>query len=117
MLRPGRLGCRLRLKTPSAADRLAILETKTAHMPLDASAKAVLKEFAEATAGKNGADLGGLCQRAAWACMREYIATGKADKPDFDKDPLIITEAHFRDIFAPSPDNPPPPVAKPGCFL
>merc|ERR1719181_2352871 len=61
LLRPGRLGTRLKLEFPDVADRRAILTNKAETMPFNAAARCFLDVVADETSGLSGADLHALC--------------------------------------------------------
>ncbi|NKC34545.1 AAA family ATPase [Falsiroseomonas selenitidurans] len=69
LLRPGRFDLVLRMAPPGLAARRAILGLHAGRMPL--AADVALDALAEATPGLVGADLAGLCRRAALAAMAE----------------------------------------------
>ncbi|KAJ1452960.1 P-loop containing nucleoside triphosphate hydrolase protein [Pelagophyceae sp. CCMP2097] len=96
LLRPGRLGARIQLTKPDQNDRQAILEAKLAKTPLDDAARGLLGRVAALTGGATGADLGGVCQRAALACLRERLASGGAldDSGDLG---LVVTAKHLQE--------------------
>jgi ATP-dependent 26S proteasome regulatory subunit len=96
LLRPGRLGARIQLSRPDRNDREAILEAKLAKTPLDAQARGLLSRVADVTGGATGADLGGICQRAAMACLRARLATGAA-LDDADDLGLVVTARHLHE--------------------
>jgi len=71
ILRPGRFDLLLELPLPDKATRLAILQIHTRGKPL---AKGVnLSAMADATEGYSGADLAGICSKAALLAIREYL--------------------------------------------
>ena len=75
ILRSGRFDLLLDLPLPDKAARLAILQIHTRGKPL---AKGVsLPAIADATEGRSGADLAGLCGKAALLAIREHLATHK----------------------------------------
>ncbi len=74
LLRPGRFDLVVEMPRPDQAGRRAIIGLHAARMPLGPDAD--LDALAAATAGLVGADLAGLCRRAALLAMAE------ADAPD-----------------------------------
>ncbi len=71
ILRPGRFDLLLELPMPDATSRLAILEIHMRGKPL---AKGVsLQATVKATEGCSGADLAGICNKAALLAIREYL--------------------------------------------
>jgi transitional endoplasmic reticulum ATPase len=87
LLRPGRFDMLVELPTPDRAARRAILGVHTRRMPLAADVD--LDRLAGATDDFVGADLEGLCQRAARLAIREQIAADAAP------DTLAIARRHF----------------------
>ncbi|MGQ9926498.1 MAG: CDC48 family AAA ATPase [Chloroflexaceae bacterium] len=88
LLRPGRFELVVELPLPDEPARLAILAVHTRSMPLAPDVD--LAALAAATAGASGADLAGLCRRAALAAMRERLAAGDADPAR-----LRVEQRHF----------------------
>ncbi|WP_174714084.1 CDC48 family AAA ATPase [Candidatus Viridilinea mediisalina] len=88
LLRPGRLEIQIELPPPNRADRLAILRIHTRPAPLARDVD--LEALAEATSGRSGAELAGLCRRAARAAIREYLASGRDDESQ-----LVLARRHF----------------------
>jgi transitional endoplasmic reticulum ATPase len=86
LLRPGRFDMLVELPTPDRAARRAILGVHTRRMPLAADVD--LDRLAGATDDFVGADLEGLCQRAARLAIREQIAADAAP------DTLAIARRH-----------------------
>ena len=75
IMRSGRFDLLLDLPLPDKATRLGILQIHTRGKPL---AKGVsLPAIADATEGRSGADLAGLCGKAALLAIREHLATHK----------------------------------------
>ena len=83
LLRPGRFDLVLRMVPPDAGARRAILGLHAARMPL--APDVALDALAAATAGMVGADLAGLCRRAALAAMADAA----------DPEQAVVTAAHF----------------------
>lgn len=88
LLRPGRFELVVELPLPDEPARVAILAVHTRTMPLAPDVD--LAALAAATAGASGADLAGLCRRAALAAVRERLAAG-----DADPDRLRVEQRHF----------------------
>jgi transitional endoplasmic reticulum ATPase len=90
LLRPGRFDLQMALPPPDAAGRTAILAVHTRGKPLAADVD--LQALVDRTAGKVGADIEGICRRAAITAIREYLAShpdgGKAEE-------LVITMQNF----------------------
>ncbi|GAF78380.1 unnamed protein product [marine sediment metagenome] len=89
ILRSRRFDLLLELPLPDKATRLAILQIHTRGKPLakvqsrdreGADQKGVsLSAIADATEGYSGADLAGICSKAALLAIREYLETRKDD--------------------------------------
>ena len=81
LLRPGRLGTRLKLDIPDVTDRRAILHQKADEMSFDGSAHDFLNTLARKTSGLSGADLHALCHCAARHSLRERdrLSENRAD--------------------------------------
>jgi transitional endoplasmic reticulum ATPase len=75
LLRPGRFDFLVELPLPDAEARLDILKVHTREMPL--SNEVSLESLAAHTEGLTGADLEGLCHRAALLVIREYLEEQK----------------------------------------
>jgi transitional endoplasmic reticulum ATPase len=92
LLRPGRFDLQMALPPPDAAGRAAILAVHTRGKPLAPDVD--LPALVNRTAGQVGADIEGLCRRAALAAIREFLAAhpdgGKAEE-------LVMTMRHFED--------------------
>jgi transitional endoplasmic reticulum ATPase len=71
LLRPGRFDFLVELPLPDRQARLEILHVHTRGMPLAGDVN--LESLAVATEGLAGADLEGLCHRAALLAIREYL--------------------------------------------
>jgi len=71
LLRPGRFDFLVELPSPDRQARRAILDVHTRHMPLADDVD--LDALAARTEGLVGADLEGLCHRAALLAIREYL--------------------------------------------
>ncbi len=77
LLRPGRFDLVVEMPRPDAAGRRAILDIHTGRMPLATDVDRAA--LAEATVGFVGADLAGLCRRAA---MEALARVGEGQDPD-----------------------------------
>jgi transitional endoplasmic reticulum ATPase len=87
--RPGRFDREVRFGVPDRAGRLEILRILTRTMPLDASVN--LDTVADLAVGFVGADLKGLCQKAAYNALRRLV-------PDMSVAPpqdMFLTQADF----------------------
>ncbi len=71
LLRPGRFDFLVELPLPDRQARLEILHVHTRGMPLADDVN--LEALAAVTEGQTGADLEGLCHRAALLAIREYL--------------------------------------------
>lgn len=91
LLRTGRFDFWVELPVPDKDARLAILRIHTKSMPLAQSVD--LPTLAVATEGLVGADLEGLCQRAALLAIRESLETNR--DPAALMEALCITQSHF----------------------
>lgn len=92
LLRPGRFDLQMRLPPPDTASRAAILAVHTRGKPLAADVDLPL--LVSRTAGQVGADIEGLCRRAALAAIREFLAA----HPDGGRvEDLVITMRHFEE--------------------
>jgi len=81
ILRSRRFDLLLELPMPDKATRLAILQIHTRGKPL---AKGVsLSAIADATEGYSGADLAGICSKAALLAIREHLETHKDDTDNY----------------------------------
>ncbi len=89
LLRPGRFDFKVELPLPDTNARRAILEVHTRDRPL--SEDIDLAGLAERTEGLVGADLEGLCQRAAMLAIRESIER----QPGPEYSPFVIERRHF----------------------
>ncbi len=88
LLRPGRFELIVELPLPDESARAAILAVHTRAMPLAPDVD--LAALASASPGASGADLAGLCRRAAMAAVRERLAAG-----DADPNRLQVEQRHF----------------------
>ena len=93
LLRPGRFDFQVELPMPDSAARLTIFGVHTRKMPLgpdvDVEALAVLCE------GFVGADIEGLCRRAASLAIREFL-----DGPGRDLEEFFVFGRHFEKALA-----------------
>ncbi|MCU0490891.1 MAG: CDC48 family AAA ATPase [Chloroflexaceae bacterium] len=88
LLRPGRFDLVVEIPPPDSASRREVLRIHTRRMPL--AADVALDELAEQLACCAGADIEGMCRRAALVAMREHLASGKGE------DELQIAQRHFQ---------------------
>jgi transitional endoplasmic reticulum ATPase len=101
--RPGRFDFLVEMPRPDQSVRRAILEVQTRRMPLDSDVD--LDQLAEETSGAVGADLEGLCHRAALLAIREYLQQLQASRTaeqterdgSHDFNGLCVTRRHFKD--------------------
>jgi transitional endoplasmic reticulum ATPase len=91
LLRPGRFEIRIDMAIPDRQTRRQILGVHTHGRPLAADVD--LDHLASVTEGWSGAEIEGLCRRAALAAIRQQLAVqaGGVVEPT----PLVITAAHF----------------------
>ncbi len=92
LLRPGRFDLQMTLPSPDAAGRAAILAVHIRGKPLAADVD--LPALVNRTVGQVGADIEGLCRRAAIAAIREFLA---AHPDGGNAEELVITMRHFED--------------------
>jgi len=92
LLRPGRFDFLVELPLPDRQARLEILHVHTRDMPLAGDVN--LESLAVATEGLAGADLEGLCHRAALLAIREYLEEqgGAGKQGDIPASPLPGTD-------------------------
>lgn len=94
LLRPGRFDVVVDIPVPDEQERLAILQIQTRGKPVSADVQ--LESIAGCTAGRSGADLMSICQRAALNAIRERIQEGlSAGKGSAAARPLSIEPRHF----------------------
>ena len=79
LLRTGRFDVKFELPLPDRAAREAIFQVHTRRKPLGADVDLI--ELAALTEGKTGADIEGICRRAAVAAIRGYLAERPATGP------------------------------------
>jgi len=80
LLRPGRFDLQLQLELPDRASRRQILAVHTRKRPVAEDVD--LEVLAAGTDGFSGADLRHLCNRAALAAVREYLAKNSWPQPE-----------------------------------
>jgi transitional endoplasmic reticulum ATPase len=100
LLRPGRFEVLMELPIPDREARLAILRVHTQGKPLAPDVD--LEELAERTQTLVGADIEGLCRRAAMLAIREFLQ-GAGGQPTEDAPPLDelrISRRHFETAIA-----------------
>jgi transitional endoplasmic reticulum ATPase len=101
LLRPGRFDFLVELTVPDREARLAILRVHTRGMPLAEDVD--LEALATQSEGSVGADLAGLCHRAALLAIREFLEEDQ--RPQKDRRPLDdlrIGRRHFEQAGADS---------------
>ena len=96
LLRAGRFDLILELPLPDAGARLQILNIHSRRMPLAEDVR--VAELVERTQGLTGADLEGLCRRAAMAAMREFLRTQKTTPSDCSR--FQIHAQHFESVLS-----------------
>ncbi len=96
LLRPGRFDMMVELPAPGAQARLEILRVHTRRMPLGSDVD--LPGLAAATTDWVGADLEGLCRRAAQSAIREWLAQC-GGQPAGDAT-FIVGKQHFDQALA-----------------
>ncbi|MGF1454733.1 MAG: AAA family ATPase [Alphaproteobacteria bacterium] len=94
LLRPGRFDVILDLHGPDRRAREVILRIHLRNRPLADTVDC--EALAEATAGFSGAQLEGLCRRAALLALREHLAGAQ----DGAETPLLLTDRHFDEALA-----------------
>jgi len=92
LLRPGRFDLQLRLELPGRASRREILAVHIGKRPVAEDVD--LDGLAAATVGYSGADIRHLCNRAALAAVREYLARNSWPPPEPPK--IRLYDRHFR---------------------
>ena len=88
LLRPGRFDIHVQLPAPDREACLEILRVHTRKMPL--SDDVDVEALATASEGFVGADIEGLCRRAATLAMREFL-----EQPDTPVDQFFVGRRHF----------------------
>ncbi len=88
LLRPGRFDIHVELPVPDAEACLAILHVHTRKMPLADDVD--VEALAARCEGFVGADIEGLCRRAATLAMREFL-----EKPDTAVEEFYVSRRHF----------------------
>ncbi len=89
LLRPGRFDVIVDLDGPDRDARSAILRIHLRNRPLAEDVDS--DDLADATDGFSGADLEGLCRRAALLALRDHLS----DEEDVSSVPLILSAHHF----------------------
>ena len=87
LLRPGRFDLVIEMPFPDLQARIAIFKIHTEKLPLDTDVQ--LERMAELVDGFVGADIEGLCRRAALAGVREHLLANRS------LDELRIADRHF----------------------
>ncbi len=95
LLRPGRFDYRVTLSLPDEEARLAILRIHLRGTPLAEDVD--LAALASATDGMVGADLAGLCRRAAVSAIREFLGS-QADE-GLAEEALRVSRRHLDNAF------------------
>ncbi|HBY96869.1 MAG TPA: hypothetical protein DEP84_23470 [Chloroflexi bacterium] len=94
LLRPGRFDFLVELPAPDRDARLAILRVHTRRMPLADDVD--LEALATASEGFVGADLEGLCRRAALLAIREFLGHAPLEEAEAA---LNVCRRHFETAF------------------
>ncbi|TEB15405.1 ATP-dependent zinc metalloprotease FtsH [Pelotomaculum sp. FP] len=92
LLRPGRFDLQLQLGLPDSAARRQILAVHTRKRPVAEDVD--LDGLAAETAGFSGAEIRHLCNRAALAAVREYLAENFKSQPE--PPAITLCNKHFR---------------------
>lgn len=100
LLRPGRFDFLVELPPPDREARRAILQVHTRRMPLADDVD--LDALAVHTEGLVGADLEGLCRRAALFAIRELLERDRGPLSDESTLALRIGRGHFQKAFGDS---------------
>ena len=90
LLRPGRFDQTFELSQPDLATRQKIFAVHTRNKPLAPDVD--LSLLATASEGMTGADIAGICRKAAMNAIREFLAKHK-ETPDYSQ--LTITKKHL----------------------
>lgn len=108
ILRSGRFDLLLEVGKPDARAREAIFKIHSRNKPL--AGEVDLKELAARTEGKAGAEIAGVCRKAAMLAIREYIskdpAAAMADAAG-KKTGLKILKRHFEEALQPPAEEKP----------
>ncbi|WP_129629009.1 CDC48 family AAA ATPase [Candidatus Oscillochloris fontis] len=101
--RPGRFDFLVEMPLPDAAVRQAILGVQTRNIPLEADVN--LELLAQETQNYVGADLEGLCHKAALLAIREYLDQHQMSDPETGEatisfGTLRVARRHFVAAFA-----------------
>jgi transitional endoplasmic reticulum ATPase len=94
-LRPGRFDRHIELRPPDGPARRQILAVHLRNKPL--AVPPDLDELAAATEGFSGADLGGLCHRAALGALRRVVLLSRTAGIEADPGQVAITKADLDD--------------------
>ena len=93
LLRPGRFEVHIEIPVPDQAAREAIFSVHTKGKPL--ADDVGLGELAARTEGMVGADIEGICRRAAMLAIREYVDSEAAAGASQDPNAFRISHRHF----------------------
>ncbi len=102
ILRSGRFDLLLEVAKPDERAREAIFKIHSRNKPLAGDVD--LKELAAMTEGKAGAEIAGICRKAAMLAIREYIgkgSAGAAGAASGKKPELKILKKHFEEALKP----------------
>lgn len=91
LLRPGRFDMILELPTPDEKSRLKIFKIHTKERPIDKNVS--LEKLAQATEGMVGADIEGICTRAAMLAVRDFVETMDVESNDYSS--FKVGRSHF----------------------
>ena len=88
LLRPGRFDFLLEIPKPDEKGRLEIFKVHTRGKPL--SSNVDIQKLAHSTEGLNGSDIESICQQAAMAAIRGFVASNNKNLREFS-----IKAKHF----------------------
>lgn len=99
ILRSGRFDLLLEVAKPDERAREAIFKIHSRNKPL--AGEVDLKDLAARTEGKAGAEIAGVCRKAAMLAIREYIDHKLHRLKETDYMDLKITKRHFEEALKP----------------
>lgn len=99
ILRSGRFDLLLEVAKPDERAREAIFKIHSRNKPL--AGEVDLKDLAARTEGKAGAEIAGVCRKAAMLAIREYIDHKLHRLKETDYTDLKITKRHFEEALKP----------------
>ena len=98
LLRPGRFEVQIEIPTPDRTARESIFRVHTRGKPLASNVD--LADLAARTEGMVGADIEGLCRRAAMLAIREFLEKRPTSKRAKNLDSFSINKKHFEAALA-----------------